>query len=164
MVRVRFSQPSARNVASVGLSWGVAPRGCMTGQAGQKKILIVEDEQVIADTLGQILSAHGYNVRIAYSAEDALPIISGWSPDVALLDVMLPNMNGIEFAVVLKKTQPQCGVLLFSGQPSVEQLLQKARSEGHSFEILAKPIHPTVVLNTISNLLCGGNAKLCPQS
>jgi DNA-binding NtrC family response regulator len=136
----------------------------MPGQVEQRRILIVEDEQVIADTLGQILSAHGYSVRIAYSAEAAMPIISVWSPEVALLDVMLPNMNGIEFAVVLKKTQPHCGVLLFSGQPSVEQLLQKARSEGHSFEILAKPIHPTVVLNTISDLLCAGNPKFCPQS
>lgn len=129
-----------------------------------RRILIVEDEQVVADTLGQILSAHGYEVRIAYSAEAAIPIISGWPPNIALLDVMLPNMNGIEFAVVLKKNQPRCGVLLFSGQPSVEQLLAKARDEGHFFEILAKPIHPSVVLNTISNLLCAGDPKPCAQS
>lgn len=77
---------------------------------------------------------------------------------------MLPNMNGIDLGVILKKDQPRCGVLLFSGQPSVEELLQKARSEGHSFEILAKPIHPTVVLNTISNLLCASNPQPCPQS
>jgi DNA-binding response OmpR family regulator len=131
---------------------------------GERRILIVEDEQVIADTLGQILSAHGYDVRIAYSAEAALPILSGWSPNIALLDVMLPNMNGIDFAVVLKKDQPLCGVLLFSGQPSVEELLQKARSEGHFFNVLAKPIHPTVVLNTISNLLRAGDPEPCAQS
>ncbi|HEY2471097.1 MAG TPA: response regulator [Terracidiphilus sp.] len=131
---------------------------------GERRILVVEDEQVIADTLGQILSAHGYAVRIAYSAEEAIIIISGWQPHIALLDVMLPNMNGIDFAVLLKRDHPRCGVLLFSGQPSVEQLLQKAREEGHSFEILAKPIHPTVVLNTISGLLSAGDPEPCPQS
>lgn len=130
----------------------------------ERRILIVEDEKVVADTLGQILSAQGYDVRIAYSAEDAIPMLAGWPPNVALLDVMLPNMNGIDFAVVLKKDQPHCGVLLFSGQPSVEQLLQKARTEGHCFEILAKPIHPTVVLHTISDLLSASDEKPCPQS
>ena len=130
----------------------------------ERRILIVEDEQVVADTLGQILSAHGYEVRIAYSAEAAMPIISAWAPNLALIDVMLPNMNGIDFAVVLKKERPGCGVLLFSGQPSVEQLLEKARGEGHFFEILAKPIHPTVVLDTISDLLATSHAQACPQS
>lgn len=130
----------------------------------ESRVLIVEDEEVVANTLGQILSGHGYDVRIAYSAEAAMQIISGWSPNVALLDVMLPRMNGIEFAVVLKKDRPRCGVVLFSGQPSVEELLQKARNEGHSFEILAKPIHPTVVLNTISNLLCARDPEPCRRS
>lgn len=131
---------------------------------GERRILLVEDERVVADTLGQILSAHGYDVRIAYSAEEALAIISEWPPQIALLDVMLPAMNGIDLAVALGKDLPQCGVLLFSGQPSVEELLQKARNEGHFFEILAKPIHPTVILNKISNLLCAGGPEPCPQT
>ena len=127
---------------------------------GERRILIVEDERVIADTLGQILSAHGYDVRVAYSAEGAMPMLSAWSPNLALLDVILPKMNGIDFAVSLEKDHPCCGVLLFSGQPTVEQMLQKAREEGHSFKIVAKPIHPTVILNTISNLLAGPQS--CP--
>lgn len=130
---------------------------------GERRILIVEDEQVVARTLGQILSAQGYNVRIAYSAEAAMTTISDWTPDVALLDVMLPNMNGIELALTFGQDIPRCGVLLFSGQPSVEGLLQKARDEGHSFEILAKPIHPTVILNRISNLLNPGAPQLSPE-
>lgn len=136
----------------------------MSGHAGESRILIVEDEEVVADTLGQILSANGYDVRIAYSAEAAMTVTSGWLPNLALLDVMLPQMNGIELGVIFKKHLPRCSVLLFSGQPSVEGLLQKARAEGHSFEILAKPIHPTVILNTISELLSPGAPKPCPQT
>ena len=134
----------------------------MSGRVVERRILIVEDEKIVADTLGQILSTHGYEVRVTYSAESALEVISQWLPEVAILDVMLPKMNGIELAVVLQDTHPACHLLLFSGQPSVEALMQQARSEGHAFEILAKPVHPTVMLNAISSLICEnpGQAKI----
>lgn len=145
-------------------SGGVATLPMGKGRAGSmggRRILIVEDEKVVADTLGQILGANGYDIRVVYSAEDAISVISEWPPDLAILDVMLPKMNGIEFAVVLKENLPGCHVLLFSGQPSVGALMQKAKNEGHEFDILAKPVHPTVMLNAISTLLCneipGGN-------
>jgi DNA-binding response OmpR family regulator len=128
----------------------------MPGYVGERRILIVEDEKVVADTLGQILSAHGYNIRIAYSAEEAIEILAQWPPDLAILDVMLPKMNGIELAVVLKESWSNCHVLLFSGQPSVETLMEKAKNEGHVFDILAKPVHPSVMLNAISAMLCSG--------
>jgi DNA-binding response OmpR family regulator len=126
----------------------------MAAHTGERRILIVEDEKVIADTLGQILTANGYETRIAYSAEDATSIASTWTPSLAIVDVMLPKMNGIDFGVLLKKEIAGCRVLLFSGQPSVEELMQKARREGHEFDILAKPVHPTVMLDAVSGLLC----------
>jgi DNA-binding response OmpR family regulator len=136
----------------------------MPKNVGEGRILIVEDEHVVADTLGKILASNGYDIRIAYSAEAATVAISQWTPDVAILDVMLPKMNGVELAVVLKNRFAQCQVLLFSGQPSAEGLLQKAKSEGHTFEILAKPVHPTVMLEAISGLLCQSNPERCHQA
>jgi CheY-like chemotaxis protein len=136
----------------------------MPENVGERRILIVEDERVVADTLGQILSGKGYDARVAYSAEDALTLVSGWLPEIALLDVMLPNMNGIDLAVAIQKNIPGCHVLLFSGQPSVEGLLQKAVDEGHSFEILAKPIHPTVILNKIARLLGASDPEPLAQA
>lgn len=136
----------------------------MSGRAGERKILIVEDEKVVADTLGQILAANGYEIRVVYSGEDAVSLIAGWRPDVAILDVMLPKMNGIELALVLKETLPECHALLFSGQPSVEGLMQKAKREGHQFEIFAKPVHPSVMLDAISSLLCPEGRGHCSQA
>jgi DNA-binding NtrC family response regulator len=135
----------------------------MPENVGEGRILIVEDERVVADTLGKILSSNGYETRIAYSAETAMMTISQWTPDVAILDVILPKMNGIDFAVGLKTRFAGCHVLLFSGQPSAEGLMQKARSEGHKFEILAKPVHPTVMLDAISNLICQGDPERDPE-
>jgi DNA-binding NtrC family response regulator len=121
---------------------------------GKRRILIVEDERVVADTLAQILSAHGYEIRTTYSAEEAIQTLAHWIPDLAILDVMLPQMNGIELALVLKEDYPRCHALLFSGQPCVEALVEKAKHEGHEFDVLAKPVHPSVMLKAISNLLC----------
>jgi DNA-binding response OmpR family regulator len=120
---------------------------------GLRRILIVEDERVVADTLGQILRAHGYAIQIAYSAEAAIDLLMWWAPDLAILDVMLPKMNGIELAMVLKKHFPACGILLFSGQPSVEALVENAKRDGHQFDILAKPVHPSVMLDAVSAML-----------
>jgi DNA-binding response OmpR family regulator len=125
----------------------------MPGYVGERRILVVEDERMVADSLGQILRAHGYSVRIAYSAEAAIDLLDWWRPELAILDVMLPQMNGIELAMTLKESFPDCGILLFSGQPSVEALVEQARRDGHQFDILPKPVHPSVMLKAISTML-----------
>ena len=121
----------------------------------RKRILIVDDEVAIADTLALIFSGCGYEAVSAHSAEEAIETISQWEPDVAILDVMLPQMNGIEFGIVLKSNYPACRVLLVSGHPGTAELLEIARSRGHNFEILAKPLHPEVILQMVSSLLPG---------
>lgn len=135
----------------------------MPKEVGERRILIVEDEPVVADTLRQILSSSDYDTRVAYSAETALSCLSRWSPDLAILDVILPNMNGIELAMALKERLPECRILLISGQPSVEDLLQDARKQGHEFKILAKPVHPTEILDTIAALFSANGCEHCSQ-
>jgi DNA-binding response OmpR family regulator len=125
----------------------------MSGNAAIRRVLIVEDEACIADTLAVILSTRGYAVQVAYSAEKAIEIIAVWRPDLAVVDVMLPQMNGIDFSIILKDNYPNCGIMLFSGQPDTSALLEEALKKGHSFEVLAKPLHPSFVLDTIDNLL-----------
>ena len=135
--------------------------GCMPAVAGGRKILIVDDEPTIADTLALIFASSGYESRTAYSAEQALEMLEDWHPDLAVIDVVLPGMNGIEFAIFLKASYPRCQFLLFSGQPGTSGLLEEARKKGHLFEILAKPLHPTFMLATVSDMLtpCQDPAK-----
>jgi DNA-binding NtrC family response regulator len=125
----------------------------MPGIANGRKILIIDDEATIADTLALIFASSGYEARTAYSAEQALVVLEEWRPDLAIIDVVLPGMNGIEFAIFLKASYPCCQFLLFSGQPGTSGLLEDAQKKGHLFEILAKPLHPSYMLSTVSEML-----------
>jgi DNA-binding NtrC family response regulator len=117
------------------------------------RILVVDDETAIADTLAMILAIQRYDVRVAYSAEQAIEILSQWRPDIAILDVVLPAMNGIDLAIVTKANHPACDILLFSGHSNTGLLLEEAARKGHRFEVLAKPVHPDLVLERIADLL-----------
>jgi CheY-like chemotaxis protein len=119
------------------------------------RILIVDDEAAVADSLQLVLSSRNYEVRAVYSAEQAIEMLPEWQPDLAMIDVMLPRMNGIELAGVLADNLPGCRFLLISGHPGTTDLLDDAKSHGHSFEILAKPLHPTFILDTVTGLLPG---------
>ncbi len=125
----------------------------MTGIGNSRSILIVDDEPSVADTLFVIFSKSGYQARVAYSAEEAIEIIAQWQPELAILDVMLPRMNGIDLAIVLQQNYPSCQLLLFSGHHSTQDLLEEASKKGYIFNILAKPVHPALMLDTVSHLL-----------
>jgi DNA-binding response OmpR family regulator len=116
-------------------------------------VLIVDDERVIADTLSIILSKSGFSTMTAYDGESALKLASANPLDLLLTDVMMPGMTGIELAITVTGTIPGCRVLLFSGQASTVDLLEKARHQGHSFTTLTKPVHPTDMLKRISECL-----------
>jgi CheY-like chemotaxis protein len=61
----------------------------------------------------------------------------------------MPDMNGIEAAIQIRKFLPKVKILLFSGQAATADLLETARAQGHEFEILAKPVHPQDLLAKI---------------
>jgi len=125
----------------------------LASSKGGRRILIVDDEQNIADTLLLIFQMRRYDVRVAYSAEGAIELIAEWCPDLAVLDVILPAMNGIDLAIVIKANYPACHVLLFSGHANTAMLLEEAGRKGHQFEILAKPVYPDLMLERASELL-----------
>ncbi len=120
-----------------------------------RKVLIVDDAPAVAETLKLIVSRQGHEVRVAQSAEDAFESIASWQPDLALLDVMLPGISGIEFAKILRSTYPMCEIVLVSGHPDAKELLEIARSKGDAFSILPKPLEPASIV-----ALAAGKAPL----
>ncbi len=125
----------------------------MSGLREKHKVLVIDDEVNVSDTLALIFTKEGYEARVAYSAEEAIEVISQWQPDLAIVDVMLPGMNGIDFALVLKANYPDCRLLLFSGEQGTADLLTQAATDGNIFEILAKPVHPAYMLEAAAGLL-----------
>jgi len=120
-----------------------------TSSGGSKlkpKVLVVDDERVIADTLAIILNQHGYDASPVYTGTAAVERARAVKPDLIISDVIMPDMNGIEAAINIRRFLPECKILLFSGQAATANLLDSARVQGHEFEILAKPIHPQDLL------------------
>src|ERR1700733_4394466 len=132
---------------------GYPRRACMANLDEGRKVVVVDDEKITSNTLTVIFGNYGYQTRAAYSAEEAIDVIAEWQPDLALLDVNLPRMNGIDLAIALKTSAPNCRVLLFSGYPNTDDLLHAAAEAGHVFEIISKPVHPTLLLNAVANSL-----------
>src|SRR6202161_509438 len=107
------------------------------------KVLVADDEQVIANTLAIILNQAGFEARAVFSGEKVLESLESFQPDMLISDVIMTGMTGIEAAIATRQRMPGCKILLFSGQATTADLLEKARLDGHEFEILAKPVHPT---------------------
>lgn len=118
-----------------------------------KVILVVDDEQRIADTLALILQSNGYETTAAYDGESALAQSSRIQPDLLLTDVVMPGMNGIELALAVSEKFPKCKVLLFSGQAATADLLERARKQGCNFPLLSKPVHPEDLLKRVGEIL-----------
>ena len=82
-------------------------------------ILLIEDHHLFADSLVRMLNGRGYKeVSVAYSAEDALRLLPDLSVDLALVDVALPKMNGIDLVEVLRSEYPELVCLVISGHMS----------------------------------------------
>jgi CheY-like chemotaxis protein len=115
------------------------------------RVLIVDDEPMIANTLAQILNARGFEARAVFDGDGATEVAEGWKPDVMLTDVMLHGISGIDVAVHVAEKLPACRIILFSGQASTADLLEKADRKGRHFEVLTKPIHPEVLLRKLAS-------------
>ncbi len=127
------------------------------------KIIVVDDEPVIADTLVNILRGEGHDAFAVSNGKSAInltQLMHPVRPDLLVTDVIMPGMDGIETAKEVAKLVPTCRIILFSGQVASTDLVSKAEAEGFSFEILAKPINPDVLLATINR----GQAKVTKSS
>lgn len=114
------------------------------------RVLVADDDHVIAMTLSQILRLHGYDTETVNSGEAAVAAAEACSPDVLISDVVMGGMTGIEAAVRISEINPGCVVILISGQAHTTDLQSRQRKGREPFEILLKPIHPGALLEHIA--------------
>ncbi len=107
-------------------------------------VLVVDDEEGIRESLSAILEDEGYAVLTAPSGEQALTVVKQEVPDLVLLDVWLPEMDGIETLVRLKELHREVPVVMISGHGNIEVAVKAIKSGAYDF--LEKPLSLEKVL------------------
>ena len=101
-----------------------------------KKLLIIDDDRHLLDSLCVVFSGL-YEISTALSAEEAAVLLEQQEPDVMLLDVILPGVDGVEFLQTVREVRPQLPVVMISGAPSIRPVM-KALELGAS-DYIRKP-------------------------
>lgn len=118
----------------------------------KSRILVVDDEKRIADTMCEILNFAGFEATAAYDGWSAVDAARHCRPDYLLSDVLMPRMNGVELAIAIRQTRPATKILLFSGQAGIADILQNAQERGFTFDLIGKPIHPARLIERLKQL------------
>ncbi|MGA2000673.1 MAG: response regulator [Terriglobales bacterium] len=98
-------------------------------------VLIVDDNRSVADSLVLVLQNNGFQASASYSAQEALSTADRQQPDVAVIEVVLPDLDGIRLARRIQVLSSRTHILLMSGCPDAARLVETCE-----FEVLAKPI------------------------
>jgi two-component system response regulator HydG len=122
------------------------------------RILIVDDELVVRDSLGKWFTTEGYTVRTVDSAREALSCFQSGAWDVALIDIKMPGMDGIELQLRLHQIDPDLIVIIMTGYSSVETAVQ-ALKQG-AYDYITKPFDPDELVHTVRNAMDHRRAQL----
>jgi DNA-binding NtrC family response regulator len=81
--------------------------------------------------------------------------MTSFHPEYVLTDIMMPGMNGMELAIAITQTHPATKILLFSGQAGISEILEESKAKGFEFPLLAKPVHPSRLIEGLKGLKDG---------
>lgn len=115
------------------------------------KVLIADDEKIIADTLVMILNHVGFDARAVYTCQNALELAPAFQPDVLISDVLMSDNNGLDAAVQIRSILPDIRVFLLSGQTA--ELLEQSPARDLGFEVLSKPVHPQDLVSKLQRAM-----------
>ena len=121
----------------------------MTEPTAKIKVLIADDEQVIADTLVMILHHGGFDARAVYTCEKAVELAPSFQPDILISDVLMAGLNGVDAAIKIRALLPHIRVFLLSGQSATTEMLTNSNAQHLGFEVLVKPVHPQELLGRL---------------
>ena len=115
----------------------------------QGKILVIEDVKELSDLLTLYLSKEGFEVRAAESAEDAFGVMEEWKPELVILDINLPGMDGLEFLQKFRRSS-ETPVLIVSARDSDEDQISGLGIGAD--EYITKPFSPKVLVARVRAL------------
>lgn len=127
------------------------------GEPMGKKVLIVDDEERVVRSIAGVLEDEGFKVASVKSGEEAINTFHKIDPDVVLLDIWMPGMDGIEVLKRLKAMVPDCQVIMISGHATISTAMAAVKLG--AFDFIEKPISLDVLLRTIHRALQGSQEK-----
>src|SRR6185369_4408360 len=114
-------------------------------------ILVVDDEESIRSSLQGILEDEGYRVSLAVDGEDALSMLQKEIPDLVLLDIWMPRLDGLETLERIKELYPEIAVVMISGHGTIETAVKTTKLGAYDF--IEKPLSLEKVLVTVHNAI-----------
>jgi DNA-binding NtrC family response regulator len=115
------------------------------------KVFLLDDDELIVGMLGRVLKKEGYEVRTETSAEDAVEKIASWSPDVLMLDITLPERNGIDILMELKGRSPEIEIVMLTADDTAETAIKAMKLGAADYQ--TKPFNIEEVKIVIDNLV-----------
>ena len=113
------------------------------------RVLIVDDDQVIATTLAMILNRSGFEAVEAFSGPQALELAAASGFDILVTDVMMEPMNGVELAKAFCELHPEAQILLISGTTEAAATVLADFHCDRAFPLLKKPIYPGELIDRL---------------
>lgn len=110
------------------------------------RVLIVDDEHLIASSLAAILRTYGFEAVSVYSGYSAIETAFAWVPDVIISDIRMPGINGVDAVLSMARRLPNSRFLLFSGHLPSHGNVSRAHEQGLRFVFLPKPVPPQSVV------------------
>lgn len=125
----------------------------MTKQKAMPKVLIVEDEALLNEAYQTILGKEGFEHKSAYNGEEALKILESFTPDVILLDLRMPKMNGIEFLKAFDEAKKQSIKIIIFSNYDVQKEIDEAFALGATRYMLKAWATPKELVRVVNDLL-----------
>ena len=128
----------------------------LTKEETETKILVVDDEAEIRELLSDFLETAGYAVKVAKSGNEALSKVEEFLPDLVMLDIILPDLDGVSVYEILRKNQSfsKIPVVFFSALgPETMPPAFSRQNANAPYSLLRKPINSDLLIREIKKLL-----------
>jgi CheY-like chemotaxis protein len=120
----------------------------------KQRVLIVDDDHLVADTLNWIFRANGYDSEAVYSAADGLARARTFAPVLLLCDITMPEQNGLQLAETVQHEMPECKLLMLTAYANnIAKVEQQVTRTKRPLKLLNKPCRPELLLREAFDLL-----------
>jgi DNA-binding NtrC family response regulator len=119
----------------------------MKQSAAEKTVLVADDDQRICKFLGNLLSERGYRVSVAYDGEEALGLIEKDPPDVALIDLKMPKIDGLELLRILQEKWPGVVSIMITAHGTLDSAIEATKLG--VYEYIKKPCENDQIISAV---------------